>query len=447
MTSTLNANSASRSWPSILAYLVMLLVSGPILSGSALGQLNHEREPINYSKSVPTDRIARLQGELSSGAVKLQWEPKHGYLKSLLDLLEISSDTQTLVFSKTSLQASKISPQNPRAIYFSDDVYLGWVPNGELIEMAAMDAKLGTVFYTVKQKPDRPELKREVGRCMTCHASTHTQRVPGLMIRSVYCDASGEPLMKFGSFVTHEASPLIERWGGWYVTGQHGRQRHLGNQWVVDDGKARVQELNSADQLPIDVHARANRVELKDLFETQSFLTSHSDIVALMILEHQTRMHNALTAACHAGRLTERESARFNEAFGREHDFVSESTERRYAEAAQDLVEALLMPNSIELTDPIIGSSEFTSRFQSLGPWDTHGRSLRQLDLSTRLFRYPCSYLIYSDAYKQLPLGVRSRTEKLLREILHGVQADSFPNLTSTNRRELLEILEDTGVL
>ncbi len=43
------------------------------------------------------------------------------------------------------------------------------------------------------------------------------------------------------------------------------------------------------------------------------------------------------------------------------------------------------------------------------------GASLRDLDLQTRLFKYPCSYLIYSDGFTQLPR--RSRGDVVLQRI------------------------------
>ena len=80
-----------------LLVLTMLLVAPP-----CFGQLDHEQEPINYSNEKPTDPVARLAARLEAGEIKLDWEPKHGYLTSLMQHLDRPASSQTLVFSKTS---------------------------------------------------------------------------------------------------------------------------------------------------------------------------------------------------------------------------------------------------------------------------------------------------------------------------------------------------------
>ena len=414
------------------------LIVFALFSTAGFAQLDFEREPINYSEATAVDRVSQLSQKVAAGDVALAWDQDHGYLKSLLHELEISQTTQTLVFSKTSLQVSRISPRRPRAIYFNDDVYVGWVQNGDVIELSAADPVLGGTFYTIsQQKSDLPVLKRETSRCLQCHASTHTRRTPGHMVRSVYSDKSGQPVFRMGTHVTQPRSPFPERFGGWYVTGSHGQQRHMGNAWLS----------NPDESEKLDTEHGANVTDLSTLFNTSPYLTAHSDIVALLVLQHQVHMHNVLTAAHHSGILTARDAIVMNQALQRDELFQSESTQRRYQSAADKVVDALLFKDEIALTDQVHGTSGFTEEFAAIGPFDLEGRSLRQFDLQKRVFRYPCSFLVYSDAFKSLPTGVMTRVQQKLVQILSAQDTnDQYPHLSLDDRNAIKAILQQTAV-
>lgn len=429
--------------------LVIIALSIAFLPWTAVAQLNFEKAPILYSDSEPDDPVARLSGELREGTRRLQWEPRHGYLKSLLAALDIPASSQTLVFSKTSLQVSRISPARPRAVYFSDDVYVGWVQQGDMIELSAADPQLGGTFYTLEQQPEQnPVLQRQTSRCLQCHGSTHTRRIPGHIVRSVYPDRSGQPVYRLGTHLTSDSSPFEERWGGWYVTGTHGEQRHMGNVWLDDPDE--VDEL--------DESAGQNVTDLSTLLNVDPYLTPHSDIVALMVLQHQVAVHNVLTAANHAGRLTARDAVVMNRALDRPAEYESESTARRYQSAADRVVKALLFADAVPFTFPVRGTSSFADDFASRGPFDSCGRSLRQFNLKTRLFEWPCSFLIYSDAFRSLPRGVADRVQERLVEVLNGTEnqpvdnalarrdsfAGHFEHLTPQLRQEIKQILQAT---
>ena len=411
--------------------LVILLTSRTVLA-----QLDFEQEPIHYSSAKATDPVARLMERLQSGESTLQWEPKHGYLKSLMTELKVPESSQVLVFSKTSLQISRITPKTPRAVYFNDDVYLGWVQRGDVVEISAADPQLGGTFYTLDQRsPETPILTRETAKCLQCHGSSHTRRTPGHIVRSVFPDPGGQPVYRLGTHVTDDSSPFSERWGGWYVTGTHGRQRHMGNCVLT----------NEAVSEKLDVNSGANITDLSPHFEVRPYLTPHSDIVALMVLEHQVTMHNILTAANHAGRITVRDSAIMNKALERPADFESESTERRFSSAAESVVKGLLFCDEAPITDSVQGTSGFAAEFAARGSLDSHRRGLRQFDLQTRLFRYPCSFLIYSDSFAALPPGVKSRVWRRLDEILSGHDVSpKFAHLSAEDRKAIREILRDT---
>ncbi len=417
----------------MLRYIAVILIA--CTSNLAFSQLDHEQEPINYSSATPTDAMAKLIERIDRGDVKLEWEPKHGYLTSLMTHLKVPESSQVLVFSKTSLQISRITPNTPRAVYFNDEVYLGWVQRGDVIEISAADPQLGGTFYTVQQSPDSPVIVRENARCLQCHGSTHTRRVPGHIVRSVFPDAGGQPVYRLGTHLTDDASPFAERWGGWYVTGTHGQQRHMGNSYLPDED---VSEK-------LDVDRGANVTDLTSRIDTRPYLTPHSDIVALMVLEHQVAMHNVLTAANHSGRITARDATIMNKALERPDGFESESTDRRYASAAENVLKVLLFCDAVPLTDPVKGTSTFAEDFAAVGPRDSQGRSLSELDLQTRLFRYPCSFLIHSEGFRQLPEGVKSRLWKRMDDILSGRDTSKkYSHLSEEDRVAIRQIITET---
>ena len=194
------------------------------------GYIPFTDEPINYRSNDLHDPVANLQKRLDKGEVTLEYEPRNGYLRSVLRLLNIPVSSQTLVFSKTSFQYKKISPETPRALYFNDDVYVGQVHEGKALEFVSFDPMQGAIFYLLdEQKADRPRLERAELDCTQCHIAASTRNVPGVFLRSVYTQPAGTLVAKTPQYITGQQSPIAERWGGWYVTGTAGDQKHLGN--------------------------------------------------------------------------------------------------------------------------------------------------------------------------------------------------------------------------
>ena len=395
-----------------------------------------DREPINYSSADAHNAVERLLERLDAGQAKLTWEDKHGYLPSLLRELNVPASSQMLVFSKTSLQRHRINPRTPRAVYFADDVYVGYCQKGDLLEVTAVDPQLGCVFYSLNQKKgDRPQFKRQTDNCLICHASSFNQGYPGHLVRSVYADGLGLPLLASGTYRIDHTSPLKQRWGGWYVTGTSGKQTHLGN--MIVRGNPRPEDIDNS--------ANVNVTRLDRYINTSPYLTPHSDIVALMVLEHQTEMHNRLTRANFLTRLALRDEAEFNKALGRPADYRSDSTLSRIKNAGEPVVKYLLMGEEAELTDAVKGTSPFAEEFMKRGPRDHRGRSLRDLDLKRRLFVYSCSYVIYSEAFDALPPPVRDYVLRRLWEVLTGADTSKdFAHLSTEDRRAILEILRET---
>lgn len=406
------------------------------LAAPAAAQLEFERPPIDYLNVEPSDPIARLQQRLDAGETTLEFHPERGWLDSLLEELDIAPESQTLVFSKTSFQLRRIDPRRPRALYFNDDVYLGWVQRGDVVEVMGVDPVQGSIFYTLEQNPDAPpKFVRDRGQCLTCHASSRTQGVPGPLVRSVYVDRGGQPLLGSGTFTTDHRSPFEERWGGWYVTGTHGSMRHMGNECVA----------NPKDSASLDRESGANVEELSSRIRTEPYRTEHSDLVALMVLEHQSLVHNLITLANYETRLAEHYDSVMNAALDRPADHRSDSTERRIAAVVDKLVDGLLMVDEFRFDQPIAGTSGYSEVFARQGKRDSQGRSLRDLDLRTRLFRYPCSYLIDTPHFDSLPDTVRKATIRRLWEVLTAPTADPrYAHLTDEDRKAIVEILNET---
>ncbi len=415
-----------------LPYLVLVLsfAVSPVLAQSDINQ-----PPINYSTAPTSDAIARLQQQLDAGEVKLEWNEKHGWLPSVLELLHIPRSSQLLVFSKTSLQLAKISPRKPRALYFNDEVYVGSVQLGAVLEVSAVDSQQGAIFYALDQKPsDTPTFLRSDNDCLTCHQNRRTQDVPGYLVRSVYPGKSGHPHFELGTTTTDQTTDFYDRFGGWYVTGKHGGLRHRGNTIA-----------NKKSQPPIDPEQGANVTDLASRLNTDHYLTKHSDMIALMVLEHQAQMHNFITHANYEARQTKHYDALWNKILKRPDDHRSEVSERRLGSAGEKLLRYLLFSGEFQLTSPIEGTSEFATEFASLGPHDSKGRSLRQFDLETRLFKYPCSFLIYGDSFAALPANIRKVIDGRLEEILSGEdQSPEYAHLSPEDRTAIREILDET---
>jgi hypothetical protein len=388
----------------------------------------------NGAPAIPPggiDPVARLQQKIDNGEVVLQFDAKHGYLSSLLKDLNIPVSSQSLVFSKSSEQEAVISPQTPRALYFNDDVYVGWVQGGA-IELAAVDPKSGSFFYTLTQENNpHPKFERHTTNCVGCHDSSEdpSRLIPRLLMLSVLPDRQGKAI-NAAAVVTTDRSPFRERWGGWYVTGTHGKQTHMGNQTF----SAPAREITSIPDYiaNLDLTPGANVTDLSSRFDTRPYLVPHSDIVALMVLAHQTHVHNLITFATY----------RLQAAL--ESDAKAE-TASLVKELAEPVVRAMLFSGETALTDPIAGTSGFAAEFVKPGPRDSRGRSLRDLDLKTRLLRYPLSYVIYSDAFNQMPAALKDYVYRRLREVLNGEdKSAAFAHLSASDRENILAILKDT---
>ncbi len=382
------------------------------------GYVPFSESPINY-RSDAKDPVAILQKRLDQGEVNLAFEPKHGYLKAVLENLNIPVDSQTLVFSKTSFQYKKISPEFPRALYFNDDVYIGQVHEGKVIEVVSFDPMQGAIFYILDEhRQEHPVFQRAELDCTQCHVAAGTRGVPGVLLRSIFPTRTGTQATPSQSFITGQESPLSERWGGWFVTGTYGSQTHMGN--VVVEDKDNPEQLDRA--------AGANLTDLSRKFDTSLVLSPKSDVVAHLVLAHQTQMHNLITLTNYQTRIALHKAglARDTKA-----DSIPEDVRQQYEKPAEQLVRYLLFADETPLEAGIKGDSGFAEEFAARGPRDPRGRSLRDFDLRTRIFKYPCSYLIYNEAFDSLPVQARDYVyHRLFEDSYRADQSPAFARLT-----------------
>ena len=415
---------------------VIAIVSVWFVVGPLAAEDDFERPPISYSETEPANAVTELQDRLARGDAQLAFDKSSGYLRSVLALLHVPISSQTLVFSKTSLQVRVITPRNPRAIYFNDDVYVGFVRGGEVLEISVADPKLGTVFYTLEQDfHEQPKFIRQADNCLICHGGSHTRGVPGHIVRSLYTDRSGQPMFSAGSHRVDDTTPLANRWGGWYVTGRHGTATHLGNitysQRLTPDAEVDTSGLNEND--------------LSDRFDPTGYLSPHSDIVALSVLAHQASAHTILVKASFDARTALHREASLNRELGEAPTYRWPSTNAVLDAAAVSLVDCFLFSGAAPLPAPIEGTTSFSKDFASMGPADARGRSLRALDLEERLFRYPCSFLIYSKSFDDLPEELRRRFWAQLGAVLRGGEMGvKYAHLTAADRSAICGILLDT---
>jgi hypothetical protein len=400
--------------------LTVLLLTGVASSRADFQGASHmvpfEDAPVNYSTAPASNAVSRLFAQTRQGGAPLSFDAQQGYLPALLEALRIPKSSQMLVFSKTSFQRDRISPKSPRAIFFNDDVYVGFIPGAPFIEISVADPILGAVFYTVDQTAaGNPRLTRE-NQCLECHASSRTLGVPGHLARSLVTAEDGNPDLNSGVAQVNHRTPLSERWGGWYVTGLHGKQTHLGNLSGGPAFERRRREPNFV----------GNITNLSEFVALDSYLEKSSDIVALMVLEHQLHMHNLLARFGYESRA-----------------MLATYGHVRYLKAqCEAVLKYLLFTEETPLTGPIVGGAEFVRDFGRSAKRDERGRSLRDFDLRTRLFTYPCSYLIYSEVFEALPGPARELLYHRLDEILSGKDTTaSYSGLNTETRRALREIL------
>jgi hypothetical protein len=402
---------------------------------------------IDYSGPATHNRVSRVQQKLLSGELKLSWDPQFGYLKSLLKALDINADSQVLVYSRTSLQVEYITGHKPRAVYFNDDTYVGYVQGTPLIEVATIDSQKGAVFYAFdnQQGGVSTRMEREGGRCLSCH-DTFSQMgggVPRLMVLSAPVEDPADSRTYVTADETDDRTPLSQRWGGWYVTGRTGTQTHFGN--------LPLRQERAGETLREMRGQRTNLANVRSYVDTSRWLSDKSDVVALLVLEHQTQLQNMMTRVNYKVRtIMSREDASGSvdaqpAAAPRRWEDITPADQQRLQKMIEPLVRALFFQGAATYQDRIEGSNGFAARVSDLGPKDSRGRSLRELDLATRLLRHPLSYEIYSDQFEGLPEYALDYINSRIVEVLKGRDTTGISaSIPVAERQTIAEILMDT---
>lgn len=348
---------------------------------------------IEYRSAAVHDAVTTLIEDVKTGATALKFDGRQGYLRSVLTALNIPIESQILVFSKTGIQNAHTSPENPRAFYFNDHVVVGYIPGAPLLEMASHDPTQGVIFQTLVQSAADTVFARQ-SMCLSCHVSENSLDVPGILVRSNFTAIDGRAMPQLGNFVIDHRSPFAQRWGGWYVTGSIGT-RHMGNAFVTDAAAADAAIGEGT----------INRSTLDARVDASAYPLATSDVVALMVFDHQGRAMNLLTRLGWETRVAA--------ADGRV-DF----TRGDLRDALKATVDYLLLTDEAPLAAPVHGASTFATTFPEQGPRDRRGRSLRDLDLQTRLFKYRCSYMIYSAAFDGLPAEAKREVLSRMRQAI-----------------------------
>jgi hypothetical protein len=406
-------------WLAVWLAVSALYATAVIAQRTDVFVASRDHPAIDYTKGPATDAVVDLNRRLREGSARLTYDDRTGYLRSVLEALKIPVESQVAVFAQNSFQGPLINLKNPRTVFFNDASAVGYVRGGSILEVEAVDPRQGIIFYALEQKPaDAPQLVR-TDNCLACHLSWTTLGVPGLFVLSMQTVPEDKNAYASG-FASDHRTPFDTRWGGWYVTGSLGGLRHIGNTPVstastADAVKAEARELKSLDTQ----------------FDTNGYLSPYSDVAALMVLEHQTHMTNLITRLGWEARLAAADP--------------QPKGELRIREAVTDLVDYLLFVYEAPLPAKIRGSSGFAEKFTALGPADQSGRSLRQLDLDRRLMRYPCSYMIYSDAFGALPASAKTLVYRRLWQVMSGQDRDSkYASLSAADRRAIVDILRAT---
>lgn len=400
----------------LLPLLLLLLPCGVAMGVEA----EFEGPPHDYWKRPLTDRFTRFKAELEAGKVKLDTTGEKPFLQSLLTALEIPHSSQMLVFSTTSLQLRFISPRNPRALFFNEDVYIGYIP-GARIEIVSLDPALGGIFYIfdIPRGDALPRVERSE-RCMNCHAREETGNVPSLTVKSVLPGPSGGSLVAYRQGLSGHGIPFKDRFGGWYLTGAENFTEH----WANTMGRYVEGKLQ---RIP---------VEPGRLFDYGRYLTATSDVLPQLLHEHQIGFANRVIAATYRTRTLLAESGgKLTAGQGAELD-----------QKARELVRYILFADEVPLpAGGVAGDAAFKADFAKSRRTVPSGASLKDFDLKTRLFRFRCSYMIYSEVFGGLPPEMRQRVDRVLAGALNEAQPDKdFAYLPVQEKRAIRFILKAT---
>jgi hypothetical protein len=401
---------------------LLSILSGILLAASACAEpsyKNFDEPPHNYHTAPLKDRFTKLKADLESGRIPLDRGSEKAFVISLLKALDIPASSQMLVFSTTSLQLRFITPRNPRAIFFNDGLYLGYIP-GAKIEILSMDPELGAIFYIFDIPRESQRLAPERSeRCVNCHTREDTGFVPGLVIKSVIPGPTGGSLKTFRKERTGHDIPFSERFGGWYVTGDRG----IASEWGNIIGRYEGDNITKSVVKP------------GQLFDFSKYPVATSDILPQLVHEHQAGAANRILQASYRART----------AFYLDKDKLTPAHYAELDEQARIVTRYMLFADEVPLpTGGVEGDLAFKTDFVKAGR-AVQGASLREFDLRTRLFKYRCSYMIYSPEFAGLPSRMKQQIYIRLREALSVEKpVKDYAYLPAAEKQAIRTILKGT---
>ena len=400
--------------------LVVLWLAGTVRAERELWQ-DFKAAPHDYWTRPVTDRFSLLKDDLASGKIPLDHASEKAFVTSLLKVLDVPASSQMLVFSATSLQLSLISTSNPRALYFTDDLYVGWVPGGK-VEIVSLDPALGGIYY-IFDIPRRQGAALNVersNRCMNCHGAADSGWVPGLVLSSVIPGPNGGSLVSWRQESLGHGVPLADRMGGWLVTGTGHWKGHHGNL----TGELYAGNLTTTP-LPFG-----------QTFDVNRYPAATSDLLAHLLHEHQAGFITVALEAAYRARAALHQG---NGSVLPEHGAALDAAAEKLAGYLLFADEAALPPEGVA------GDAAFRADFARTRRPGASGHSLRDLDLKTHLLKFRCSYMIYSPVFAGLAPEMKSRVLRRLDAALLPGKLDHISRkLPAAEKQAIRGILNAT---
>lgn len=376
--------------------------------------------PHSYLDAQPKDRFAELLARAQKGDVKIDTSSDKAFLSSVLGALNIPVSSQIMVFSASSLQSEIINPRNPRALYFNEDTYVGWVPGG-LIEIIAADPQMGPMFYVFNRlRPGGPvpDVQRSQ-KCMNCHAGNATRRLPGLIAESLLVSRAGSSLETYRRDVQGHQIPLEDRFGGWHLTGEHHLPSTRANMMGVPSG-------GKTEKVPVPPG------QFSDL---SLHLLPTSDILPHLIHEHQIGFENRLVYAIYTLRQLKHEGK----------GMLDAAAKAEIEERAQELARYIMFADEAKFpAQGMIGDAAYTQDFLRDRKATKAGLSLKDLDMKTHIFKHRCSFMLYTDTWREAPKELKERVYYHMAGYLREQPDAQHAHLAPGERRAIRDILKET---
>ena len=400
--------------------LTLLLIAQGHLWGLETAQdskLDYKAPPHSYWERPPQDAVTAALAKIQSGELKVDTSSDRAFVASLLGALKVPVSSQLLVYSATSMQSGIINPRNPRALYFNDEIYVGFVPGG-LVEIMGVDPELGGVFY-IFDKPQPGQLPRtdRSTRCFNCHAGSATMRIPGLLAESVAPIISGASYENYRRDEQGHQIPLADRFGGWHVTSAKPFGETKANIFARSDGSG----------------VKIVKVKPGEMWDIEKHLLPSSDILPHLIHEHQIGFDNQVIHAAYLAR-----------EIGDKGRTPTLADDKRLNEKATALVRYILFTDEAKLPPSgIAGDEKYAADFLSNKKASGTGLSLKDLDLKTRMFKHRCSYMLYTPQWQKLPAMIKNRVYAGMKLALSG-KDQNYAYLSAQERLAIVSILRET---